>query len=33
LAYAFNFRDLDGRLNTDLARTNRLNCNVTHSSI
>jgi glutamate/tyrosine decarboxylase-like PLP-dependent enzyme len=25
LAYAFNFRDLDGRLNTDLARTNRLN--------
>jgi glutamate/tyrosine decarboxylase-like PLP-dependent enzyme len=25
LAYAFNFRDLDRRLNTDLARTNRLN--------
>jgi hypothetical protein len=25
LAYAFNFRHLDGRLNTDLARTNRLN--------
>jgi hypothetical protein len=25
LAYAFNLRDLDGRLNPDLARTNRLN--------
>jgi hypothetical protein len=25
LAYAFNVRDLDGRLNTDLARANRLN--------
>jgi hypothetical protein len=25
LAYAFNFRDLDGRLNSDLARANRLN--------
>jgi glutamate/tyrosine decarboxylase-like PLP-dependent enzyme len=25
LAYAFNFRHLDGQLNTDLARTNRLN--------
>jgi len=28
LAYAFNFRDLDGRLNTDLARANRLNCRL-----